>query len=203
MSHMTVITETRDHQTRGRIVEAAEALFKQYGYQKTTVADIAKKLGMSPANVYRFFASKKEINETVALRLTGEVEEACRKLAASGGTASDRLARMIALIHQMSKERYIDDVRMHEMVAAAMRDSWPIVKQHILNVDSIIASVIEEGMQAGEFDKGDPFIAARCLHTAIMRYSHPGLMIECAEMELPTLEQLTHFVLRALRKNAN
>ena len=39
----------------------AERLFREIGYQKTTVADIAKELRMSPANVYRFFDSKKAI----------------------------------------------------------------------------------------------------------------------------------------------
>ena len=59
--------------TRCRIVRQAEEFFRLYGYQKTTVADIAKALRMSPANVYRFFDSKKSINEEVALRLMGEV----------------------------------------------------------------------------------------------------------------------------------
>jgi AcrR family transcriptional regulator len=197
---MPVLTENREYQTKCRIVEAAEALFKQFGYQKTTVSDIAKKLGMSPANVYRFFESKKEINETVALRLTGEVEAACQKLADGPSSASERIASIIATIHTMSKERYTDDVRMHEMVAAAMRDSWPMVKEHILRVDGIIAGVVKQGIDTGEFIKADPFVTARCLHTAIMRFSHPGLMIECADMELPTLEQMTEFTLSALRE---
>jgi AcrR family transcriptional regulator len=58
--------------TRSRIVATAERLFREIGYQKTTVADIAKSLKMSPANVYRFFDSKKAINEAVAERLMGE-----------------------------------------------------------------------------------------------------------------------------------
>jgi len=49
----------------------AERLFRQIGYQKTTVADIAKELRMSPANVYRFFDSKKSIHEGVARGLMG------------------------------------------------------------------------------------------------------------------------------------
>jgi Bacterial regulatory proteins, tetR family len=40
----------------------AERLFRQIGYQKTTVGDIAKELRMSLANVYRFFESKKAIS---------------------------------------------------------------------------------------------------------------------------------------------
>ena len=49
--------------TRDRIVEAAARSFQDIGYQKTTVADIARTLKMSPANVYRFFESKKAIKD--------------------------------------------------------------------------------------------------------------------------------------------
>jgi AcrR family transcriptional regulator len=196
---MTILIENRDNQTKCRIVEAAENLFKQFGYQKTTVADIAKKLGMSSANVYRYFDSKKSINESVALRLTGEVEEACRKIAAQKATASERLQNVMLTIHTMNKERYVQDVQMHDMVSAAMRDSWPIVQQHISNMDTIVAGILQQGIDAGEFKPCDTTVTARCVCTAMMRFSHPGVMIECASMEIPTFEHMTEFVLKALR----
>jgi AcrR family transcriptional regulator len=51
--------------TRARIMETAEALFRRLGFAKTAVADIAAELKMSPANVYRFFASKNAIVEAI------------------------------------------------------------------------------------------------------------------------------------------
>src|ERR1043165_3151259 len=60
---MTLISEHTETDTRERILVVAERLFRQIGYQKTTVADIAKELRMSPANVYRLFDSKKAIHE--------------------------------------------------------------------------------------------------------------------------------------------
>jgi len=56
---------------RERILTTAERLFREIGYQKTTVADIARDLRMSPANVYRFFDSKKSINAGVARAIDG------------------------------------------------------------------------------------------------------------------------------------
>ncbi len=56
---MTLVSENIETDTRERILVVAERLFRQIGYQKTTVGDIAKELRMSPANVYRFFESKK------------------------------------------------------------------------------------------------------------------------------------------------
>ena len=75
---MTLISEHIETDTRERILVVAERLFRQIGYQKTTVADIAKELRMSPANVYRFFDSKKSIHEGVARTLMGEVEVEAR-----------------------------------------------------------------------------------------------------------------------------
>ena len=72
---MTLVSEHIEADTRDRILVVAERLFRQIGYQKTTVADIAKELRMSPANVYRFFESKKAIHEGVARGLMGEVED--------------------------------------------------------------------------------------------------------------------------------
>ena len=40
-------------EVRGRILEAAEEQFRRVGYHRTSVADIAAQLGMSPANIYR------------------------------------------------------------------------------------------------------------------------------------------------------
>ena len=57
-------TDVMDHtetDIRERILITTERLFREVGYQKTTVADIAKTLRMSPANVYRFFDSKRSI----------------------------------------------------------------------------------------------------------------------------------------------
>ena len=60
---MTLVSDHIEPDTRERILVVAERLFRQIGYQKTTVADIAKELRMSPANVYRFFDSKKAIQD--------------------------------------------------------------------------------------------------------------------------------------------
>ena len=85
---MTLVSEHIESDTRERILEVAERLFREIGYQKTTVADIAKLLRMSPANVYRFFDSKKAIHEGVARSLMGEVELEAQRIANAPGPAA-------------------------------------------------------------------------------------------------------------------
>ncbi len=51
--HSTMASDTARQDNVERILECAERVFKHYGYSKTNVADIAKELSMSPANIYR------------------------------------------------------------------------------------------------------------------------------------------------------
>ena len=128
---MTLISEHVETDTRERILVVAERLFRQIGYQKTTVADIAKELRMSPANVYRFFDSKKSIHEGVARTLMGEVEVEARRIAARPGPAKPRLREMLKTINRMNTERYVGDSKLHEMVEIAMQEDWDVCVAHI------------------------------------------------------------------------
>src|ERR1700742_4085367 len=100
---MTMVLENTEADTSSRIVVTAERLFREIGSQKTTVADIAKALKMSPANVYRFFDSKKAIHEAVAHRLMGEVEQAATAIAEKHASATERLRELLMTIHYMNK----------------------------------------------------------------------------------------------------
>src|ERR1700748_838167 len=110
---MTMVADNIEAGTRERILVVAERLFREIGYQKTTVADIAKVLRMSPANVYRFFDSKKAIHEGVARGLMGEVEQAAQAIAGRPGLAADRLRELMTSIHRMNSERYVVDCKLH------------------------------------------------------------------------------------------
>jgi AcrR family transcriptional regulator len=184
--------------TRQRIVETAERLFREIGYQKTTVADIARVLKMSPANVYRFFDSKKSINEAVTERLVREVEAAIDAIADRRSPAAERLRAIIATMHDMNASLYTDDLRMHEMVEVAITESWQVVHGHIERKGAIFKRVIAEGAASGEFDVVDADVASSCVQMSLIRFFHPALIVQCAREPGPTLEELTDFVMRGL-----
>ncbi|NKF33106.1 helix-turn-helix transcriptional regulator, partial [Pseudomonas sp. BGM005] len=78
-----------------RILDAAERLFRHYGYSKTTVADIARDLGMSPANIYRFFASKVEIHQALCGRMLATAYQIAYDIRHQPISASERLRRYV------------------------------------------------------------------------------------------------------------
>jgi len=195
---MTLVSEHIEHDTRERILVVAERLFREIGYQKTTVADIAKVLRLSPANVYRFFDSKKAIHEGVARTLMGGVEDAAQAIAAKPGPAAARLRELVITIHRMNSERYVGDSKLHEMVEIAMEESWEVCVAHMQRLTETIAQVIAEGAASGEFDAPDVPLAAMCTCTAMMRFFHPQMIAQCANKPGPSLDQMIDFVLAGL-----
>jgi AcrR family transcriptional regulator len=195
---MTLISEHTEPDTRERILVVAERLFREIGYQKTTVADIAKMLRMSPANVYRFFDSKKAINEGVARRLMGEVEDTAQTIATGPEPAARRLRELMTSIHRMNSERYVGDSKLHEMVEIAMHESWDVCVAHMHQITETIAAVIADGAASGEFEAPDVPLAAMCACTAMMRFFHPQMIAQCANKPGPSLDQMIDFVLAGL-----
>ncbi|QOZ37763.1 TetR/AcrR family transcriptional regulator [Bradyrhizobium sp. CCBAU 53421] len=199
---MTLISEHSETDTRERILVVAERLFRQIGYQKTTVADIAKELRMSPANVYRFFDSKKSIHESVARGLMGEVEIEAQRIARSEGPAATRLRQMMTTINRMNTERYVGDSKLHEMVEIAMQEDWEVCAAHMELIGQTIGEVIAQGVASGEFEVKDLQLAALCAGTAMMRFFHPQMIAQCANKPGPTIDQMIDFVIAGLSPRA-
>src|SRR5499425_2839194 len=108
--------KVKPDQTRARIMETAEALFRRLGFAKTAVADIAAELKMSPANVYRFFPSKNAIVEAICQRCLAEVEEKAWAIARAKTPAAERLERLFVDILKYHKENLVTDTRVNDIV---------------------------------------------------------------------------------------
>ena len=85
-----------------------------------------------------------------------------------------------------------------EMVEAAMTESWEVVSKHIERVDTIYRRIVADGVARGEFTVDDVEVATRCAHIALVRFCHPGLIVQCANQPGPTLSQMIDFVLAGL-----
>lgn len=165
-------------EVRSQILTAAEKLFRSYGYGKTTVADIARECGMSPANVYRFFESKAAVNEAITEVLLEEVEARAQAIAGEQRPVADRLRKILLEMHGFALERYLNESSVHDLCAKAMDEQWGVIEAHIQRTRALTRSLIEEGMRNGEFAKRDLNSAAACVHNAMMPFCHPQLVAE-------------------------
>lgn len=184
---------------RGRILMEAERVFRLYGYGKTTVADIAKELGMSPANIYRFFASKSAIMEAMTEHILATRVEAEQAIANGAGSVAERIRGVLMQEYQHTHETLLCDQKMHEMVTVAIHEQWHVVRNYIYAINRILTDLVEEGIAKGELPEQNAKLSARCVAQCFVSWSHPLMVASCSsDPESARPEQLIDFILIGL-----
>ena len=187
-------------ETRNRILTEAERLFRVYGYTKTTVADIAEATRMSPANVYRFFAAKSDINNAICERIIADDEAAVVGIARLPLPAADRIRRLVLELNRRTMENLMDNKKVHEMVMAAMEERWEAIQSHIHRVTGLITTIIEDGIAKGEFRPRDARRSAECVSAAMASLRHPMMLAQCMnDPDKATPAEMAEFIVAALR----
>jgi AcrR family transcriptional regulator len=198
---MTAQIRTKPDDTRARIMDTAEALFRRLGYAKTAVADIAGELKMSPANVYRFFPSKNAIIEAICQRCLGELEDRAWGIARSRGSAAERLERLVLEILAYHRENHLTEQRVNDMVLAAIELSWGAIRAHKEHMRMVFEAVLREGIERGEFERVDPRETSRLMLISLVNFCHPVLVAQYLQDQgdLETDARATiRFLLRAI-----
>lgn len=191
----------RPDDTRARIMLTAETLFRRLGFAKTTVADIAAELHMSPANVYRFFPSKNAIVEAICQRCLSELEHKAWRIARSAAPPAARLEQLFLEILAYNKENLLEEQRVHEVVLVAIEQNWQAIDRHLETMRTVLEVILRDGMAAGVFEELDPRETAELIKRSMVIFTHPILIGQCLQ-EHQDLEaavrQSVRFLLRAI-----
>jgi AcrR family transcriptional regulator len=97
-----------DPTTREHIVEAADRLFYQQGYEHTSFADIAGVVKISRGNFYFHFKTKDEILDAVINRRLAEKRQMLERWEIEGEQPADRIRSFIniMLVNRADLKRY-------------------------------------------------------------------------------------------------
>jgi len=145
-----------DHDVRDQVINAATKHFGHYGYEKTTVSDLAKAIGFSKAYIYKFFDSKQAIGEVICSNRLAMIMEIVDAAIADAPTASEKLRRLFRSISEAGSDLFFHDRKLYDIAAVASRDQWPSVKAHELRIRAIIQQILLDGREAGEFERKTP-----------------------------------------------
>jgi AcrR family transcriptional regulator len=167
--------------TRARIIETAEALFRRLGFAKTAVADIAGELDMSPANIYRFFPSKNAIVEAICRRFLAEIDAKAWAVARAKGPASERLEGLILQVLSFHKENALAEQRVNDLVVAAIESSWDAIRAHKDVMRTVVEVILRDGIETGEFEPVEPRETAELILRAVVAFTHPMVIGQCIE----------------------
>jgi AcrR family transcriptional regulator len=166
-----------DHDVRDQIVAAATEHFSRYGYEKTTVSDLAKAIGFSKAYIYKFFASKQAIGEMICAACLQQIESEVRQAINETNGPPEKLRRMFKTITEASLRLFSRDRKLYEIATSAATERWQTVLTYEERIQKILQEILQEGRQTGDFERKTPIDEAALAIYLVMRpYINPLLL---------------------------
>lgn len=188
-----------DHSVRDQIVEAATEHFGHYGYEKTTVSDLAKAIGFSKAYIYKFFNSKQAIGEVICANRLAMIMNIVSAAIADAPTASEKIRRLFKGLVESGSDLFFEDRKLYDIAAVASREKWPSTEIYEQRLRQVIVQILQEGRQAGEFERKTPLDeAAEATYLVIRPYVSPVQLQENLATAATDVVLLSSLVLRSL-----
>lgn len=158
---------------RKRILETAQAHLRRFGVKKMTVVEIARSLGMSHANIYRFFSGKSAIVDALMDEWLAKVEALLTPIAERAATAAERIEAVVLELHRKRTEKLRNDARFYEAFRSLISTRPEAMEKRDRKIFDVFRRLIADGVQAGEFPPLDCDEAAGALEDATGIFLHP------------------------------
>jgi len=164
-------------ETRELIINSARNRFLQYGFNKTTMAEIAKDCGMSAANLYRFFKDKNDILVEMTERCFRDTENCLREiLSRPNMSVAQRLKALVLEKLHINYDMIANEPKFNEIVMYITSERSDIICRHKDALISSIAEAVAEGKRNGELETPDIVKTANMISKATIMFGHPLLM---------------------------
>jgi AcrR family transcriptional regulator len=162
----------RIERKRGRriqeILATAAALFGERGYDAVSLEDVADRLDVTKGSLYYYFASKDELVTAAIETLGNEWTARLEGLPAGrSGTPAERLRALVREHIGIAVREYPAALRLF-----LTPQDWPDAQQARIKElrrrhDSVFRTVVEEGVDAGDFTVTAVDPALQCMHAAM------------------------------------
>jgi len=159
--------------THGAILSAAEVRFSDYGYNKTTMAEIADDCGMCVGNLYRYFKNKEAIAVASTERLLEAKLRAGISAAAGQEDALDALLEFLLTRLRIGHRHFSGTRHLFDMMGLVNTRHRKMLLDFEARVIDALADIIERGARAGKFCVRDVRRTAYDIHQATIRYNNP------------------------------
>jgi len=190
--------------TKRLILDTAREHLRRFGEHKMTIVDVAKSLGMSHANVYRYFRNKTEILDAIVDEWLAKVEEVLAPIVQQPESAASRIENVVLEIYRRRRLKLQVDAEVYETFRRIVGSRPDAVAERVRKIDSVFQQLVAEGIAAGEFPEVDPEAAAVALNDATAIFLHPlmtaAFMSETTEARLRNVVSL---VLDGIRHSKN
>jgi AcrR family transcriptional regulator len=165
-------------ETYDRILQKADELFTRFGATKTPIADIARELRMSPANVYKFFPSKRALIEAVGAHRVIRLRSQLVAVTKTRKSAWERIEDLIRAVSDRFHNQIMEEEDLLEIEIMRRQDKWQFVAEFQDFLRAELVKLIRDGVRAGEMHVSDPEDSAAALLDCLIRAVEPLFLFE-------------------------
>ncbi|MGE8035891.1 TetR/AcrR family transcriptional regulator [Lysinibacillus sp. NPDC093692] len=141
---------------RNEILDVADELFGQKGFDGTSTNDILEKVGIARGTLYYHFKSKEDIMDALIERYNAQILGAAKEIAANKSIpVNERIIRVVMALNISSGngKEIIDHI--HKPQNALMHQK---IQKVIMNgLPPILTEIIREGIEQGLFSTPYPY----------------------------------------------
>lgn len=155
-----------------RALDGALEAFLDFGIRRTSVNEISRRSGVSPATLYRWYGSKDGIVAAVALRETRRFLLELEAQIDLDGAPEDQLAEVSVIVARRLREQpllqRLIETEPEDVLPRLTTDGWPIIQAGA----EYLRGHIERLMDAGLIERFDPVplaeLLARVTHSLLL-----------------------------------
>ena len=192
-----------------QILDAALEVFGEHGLAVARLEDIAKRAGLSKGTIYLYFPNKEELfREVIRSTVVSNIETSEQEISAMAGTATEVLTRSLRAYWVFIRSPQF--APLFRLIHAEIQNFPDLARFYAEEVVArrlrLIASIVERGVESGEFRPVNAFSAARMVAAPFVIHGLWCSHRECfssvtipAASDANMLDELIDFYLHALR----
>lgn len=186
---------------REAILEAADRLFRHYGPQKTTMADVAREASIGVGSVYLEFPSKDAVIEALSRGRYAAVLASMREAAtASGASSAERLSRFFEARTRGFLAMLDGGAHACDLLHCGSDAVKSAKTAYHEEERSILTTLLHEGVASGELSVADIDTTVRVLLLACSRFEPPWIAHAPTENVLADVAAMNALLLTGLLK---
>jgi AcrR family transcriptional regulator len=163
-------------QTRAMILDAAGKRFRHYGYQKTTMSEIASDLSMSTGNLYRFYPSKLDIAEAHAHFHEADEDRLMEEVVGRNAPAAERLRDFSRMVLEETFRVIDESKKVFELAQAISRERPAYANRRLAQERVYLKTILRDGIVEGTLEPSiDLEFTAEMYQCATMKFRYPQL----------------------------
>ncbi|MGA7271887.1 MAG: TetR/AcrR family transcriptional regulator [Acidimicrobiia bacterium] len=154
-----VALSARGVRTRRALLEAAEQVFAEHGWEQASIVKITERAGVSQGTFYRYFVSKQAIFDELVDDLNRRVRRAMAEGAARGQTRTEAERHGFEGFFRFTS----DHPALYRVIRQAEFASPPALHRHYERIAAGYRQALAAAMERGEIARGDPEVLAYAL----------------------------------------